>query len=131
METNKPYRIDFWLTLVIGSLLVLLVITLGLSFFMAIFNAQLNSRKEFLNKQTELASRGIELEIRRFEEESKELINYLEDPNHELDDYDEEFTYAVRRLFNSFPQLVDTVWVDMMDSVLVFNKNDRTEFFRT
>ncbi|WP_144602462.1 PAS domain-containing hybrid sensor histidine kinase/response regulator [Algoriphagus algorifonticola] len=131
METNKPYRIDFWLTLVIGSLLVLLVITLGFSFFMAIFNAQLNSRKEFLNKQTELASRGIELEIRRFEEESKELINYLEDPNHELDDYDEEFTYAVRRLFNSFPQLVDTVWVDMMDSVLVFNKNDRTEFFRT
>lgn len=130
MKKNFPIRLDFWLTVVIGSVLVLLVIILGLSFFTAIFNTQIDSRKEFLNKQTELAARGLELEVRRFEEESKELINFLEDPGHELDDYDEEFTYAARRLFNGFPKLLDSVWVDMKDSVLVFSMNERNDFFR-
>jgi PAS domain S-box-containing protein len=130
---RKSYSIknEFWLTLVIGSVLVLLVIILGLSFFTAIFNAQIDSRKDFLNKQTELAARGLELEVRRFEDESKEIITYLEDPGHELDDFDEEFTYSARRLFYAFPNLLDSIWVDMQDSVLVFTMNDRNDFFRT
>lgn len=131
MRKNYSIRNDFWLTLVIGSVLVLLVIILGLSFFTAIFNAQIDSRKDFLNKQTELAARGLELEVRRFEDESKEIITYLEDPGHELDDFDEEFTYTARRLFYAFPNLLDSIWVDMQDSVLVFTMNERNDFFRT
>lgn len=131
MRRSYSIKNDFWLTLVIGSVLVLLVIILGLSFFTAIFNAQIDSRKDFLNKQTELAARGLELEVRRFEDESKEIITYLEDPGHELDDFDEEFTYTARRLFYAFPNLLDSIWVDMQDSVLVFTMNDRNDFFRT
>lgn len=131
MRRSSFIRNDFWLTLIIGSALVLLVIILGLSFFTAIFNAQIDSRKDFLNKQTELAARGLELEVRRFEDESKEIITYLEDPGHELDDFDEEFTYTARRLFYAFPNLLDSIWVDMQDSVLVFTMNDRNDFFRT
>ncbi|MDF2158074.1 PAS domain-containing hybrid sensor histidine kinase/response regulator [Algoriphagus sp. CAU 1675] len=131
MRSNFFRKGDFFITLIVGSVLVVLVIILGISFFNAIFETQLNSRKEFLGKQTELAARGLELEIRRFEEESKDLVNYLEDPGHELDDYDEEFTSAARRMFNSFPNLIDSVWVDMIDSVLIFNMNERNDFFRT
>ncbi|WP_297336085.1 PAS domain-containing hybrid sensor histidine kinase/response regulator [Algoriphagus sp.] len=122
---------NFWLTLTAGTLLVLLVIVFGLSFFDAIFEAQINSRKEFLYKQTELAAQSLEMDIRRFEDEGKGLISYLEDPFHEIDDYDEELTSAARRLFNAYPGLVDSAWVDMQDSVLIFTMTDRNNFIRT
>lgn len=132
MKSPRPrsYFRNFWVSFVVGTLLVILIMVLGIGFFNAIYDAQIESRRDFLTKQSELAARGLELEIRRFEEESKDLINYLEDPNHEIDDYDEEFTYAVRRLFNAFPQLIDSAWVDMQDSVLTFTFNERNDFFR-
>ncbi|NVJ86016.1 MAG: response regulator [Algoriphagus sp.] len=130
MKLQFPKFGEFWINFLIGSLLVLLILVLGLSFFNAIYNTQIDSRREFLSKQSELAARGLEMEIRRFEEESRGLIGYLEDPGHELDDYDEEFTSAARRLFNAFPSLIDSAWVDMQDSVLTFTFNERNDFFR-
>ncbi|MCS5489690.1 PAS domain-containing hybrid sensor histidine kinase/response regulator [Algoriphagus limi] len=130
MKIKFPMFGEFWVNFLIGSLLVFLILVLGLSFFNAIYNTQIDSRREFLSKQSELAARGLEMEIRRFEEESRALIGYLEDPGHELDDYDEEFTSAARRLFNAFPSLIDSAWVDMQDSVLTFTFNERNDFFR-
>lgn len=123
-------RSNFWLSTVVGSVLVILVVVLGLSFFRVIFNAQVDSRKMFLNKQTELAARGLETELNRFEEESRTLIFYLEEPGLDEEDYKEEFSIAVRRTFTTFPQLIDTVWVDLKDSVLVFTLTDRNDFLR-
>ncbi|MFC3414383.1 PAS domain-containing hybrid sensor histidine kinase/response regulator [Algoriphagus hitonicola] len=131
MIGKAKWHSNFWLTLTAGTLLVVLVIILGLSFFDAIFEAQINSRKEFLYKQTELAAQSLEMDIRRFEDEGKGLISYLEDPFHELDDYDEELTSAARRFFNAYPGLIDTAWVDMQDSVLIFTLTDRNNFIRT
>ena len=123
-------RSNFWLSTVVGSVLVILVVVLGLSFFRVIFNAQVDSRKMFLNKQTELAARGLETELNRFEEESRTLIIYLEEPGLDEEDFKEEFSIAVRRTFTTFPQLIDTVWVDLKDSVLVFTLTDRNDFLR-
>lgn len=123
-------RSNFWLTTVVGTLLVVLVIALGLSFFNAIYDAQVDSRKEFLIKQTELAARGLEIDLNRFKEESKILISFLEDPDLDEDDFKDEFTVAVRRTFTSFPGMVDSVWVDMKDSTLIFYMTSRNDFLR-
>lgn len=130
MVRNLIDRSNFWLTTVVGSLLVILVIVLGFSFFNAIYYAQVDSRKEFLINQTELAARGLEIDLNRFKEESKILITFLEDPDLDEEDFKDEFTVAVRRTFTSYPGMIDTVWVDMKDSTLMFTMTPRNDFIR-
>ncbi len=127
----KDYKNDLVLTIVIGSSLVLLIILLGASFFRGITETQIKSRKEFLRKQTELVATELEVEITRFEEDGINLMDYLDDGDLEEDDYDEDFTNATRRIFNDYPGLIDTVWVNLQDSVLAFTKTPRNDFIRT
>lgn len=131
MVRNLKDRSNFWLTTVVGSLLVVLVIALGFSFFNAINFAQVDSRKEFLINQTELAARGLDLDLNRFKDESKILISFLEDPDLDEEDFKDEFTVAVRRTFTSFPGMVDSVWVDLNDSTIIFTMTERNDFIRT
>lgn len=130
MAKNFNIRSKFWPITVIGSLLVLLVIALGISFFNAIYFAQVESRKEFLISQTGLAARGLEVDLSRFREESKTLLAFLEDPDLDKEDFQDEFTVAARRTFTSFPSMIDSIWVDMKDSVIVFTMTDRNDFIR-
>ncbi|SFU13638.1 PAS domain S-box-containing protein [Algoriphagus locisalis] len=130
MKTRKGYRRDFWLTLVIGTGLVFLVILLGVSFFIAISNAEIKSRKEFLRKQTELAATEIELAIDRFEETAVGLTDYLEDEDLDPDDFRDDLSKSVRKIFNNYPGLIDTVWVNLQDSVVFMTFSDRNDFIR-
>ncbi|OOG77056.1 PAS domain-containing hybrid sensor histidine kinase/response regulator [Algoriphagus sp. A40] len=130
MAGNFIDRSKFWQTTVVGSILVVLVIVLGFSFFNAIFFAQVNSRKEFLINQTELAARGLEMDLHRFKEESKILVSFLEDPDLDEEDYRDEFTVMARRTFTTFSGMIDSIWVDMNDSVLVFTMTERNDFIR-
>ncbi|MCZ8134181.1 MAG: hypothetical protein O9252_01610 [Algoriphagus sp.] len=68
-------RSNYKLTAVVGVILILLVVSIGISFFNALYESQLSARKEFLNKQTELAARGIEFELSRFQEETRTFLN--------------------------------------------------------
>lgn len=121
---------NFSLITAIGTLLVILVIALGFSFFNAIYNAQVESRKEFLIKQTELATRGLEVDLNRFKEESKILISYLENSRMDEEELGDEFTVAVRRTFTSFPGMLDSIWVEMNDSTIIFTMTERNDFIR-
>ncbi|WP_035454858.1 PAS domain-containing hybrid sensor histidine kinase/response regulator [Algoriphagus terrigena] len=123
-------RSNFWLISVVGSLLVVLVIALGFSFFNAIYFSQVDSRKEFLVNQTELAARGLEIEINRFEEESKTLVSFLEDPDLDDEDFRGDLTVTARRTFMSFPGMLDSVLVDMVDSTIVFKMSETNNFVR-
>lgn len=128
--SNLNIRSNFWLITVIGSLLVILVIALGISFFNAIYFAQVDSRKEFLISQTGLAARGLEVDLSRFKEESKILLIFLEDPDLDKEDFQDEFTVAARRTFTSFPGMIDSIWVDMKDSVVIFTMTERNDLIR-
>src|SRR5690606_20362448 len=122
-------RSNFWLTSIVGSIMVLLVIALGFSFFNAIYFSQLDSRKEFLVNQTELVSLGLEIGLLRFKVEVKLLVSFLEDPD--LDsDFKYEFTVFTRRSFSSFPGMLDSIMVDMIDSTVIFTMTGRNEFIR-
>ncbi len=122
---------NFWLTVVIGSTLIFLVVLLGVSFFNVILNTQIQSRKEFLLKQTELAAMALEVEMNRFEDMAASLLDYLEDGDVDEDDFDEDFAKATRRIFNNYPGLVDTVWVNLQDSVVFYTRTARNDFIRS
>nr|WP_287938970.1 PAS domain-containing hybrid sensor histidine kinase/response regulator [Algoriphagus sp.] len=121
---------NFGLTTIVGAVMIILVISIGVSFFNAIYNSQLESRKEFLNKQTELASRGIEFELNRFKEESRTFLAYLETAELDEKKVENDLTIATRRTFTAFPRLVDSLWVDLKDSVLVYTLTSRNDFIR-
>ncbi|MBN7816076.1 PAS domain-containing hybrid sensor histidine kinase/response regulator [Algoriphagus pacificus] len=130
--SNKPYKnLSFLLTTALGIFLVLLVVALGVSFYFAISDAQLASRKVFLNKQTELAARELEMEIDKFEDDAESMFSFLEDKDLDLDDYRQDLTTVTRKVVNSYPGLIDTVWVNLVDSAVYFTMTDRNDFLRT
>ncbi len=131
MTPKIKYNDDFWLTLFVGGLMVVLVIALGISFFSAILNTQLESRKDFLIKQTELAAHSLEIDIDRFEEDAQFLIYYLEEDDLDPEDFRNEFTTTVRRVFNTYPGLIDSAWVDLNDSLVSFTMTPRNNFIRS
>jgi PAS domain S-box-containing protein len=130
MAKKNQGNFNFFLTVIVGTLLVILVVALGVSFFNAIFYTQLDSKKDFLSKQTELAALGLEIEFDRFEEDSKNFGIHLNDSDLDEEDFQEEFNIYTRRFFNTYPFLIDTIWVDLKDSVLMFTLTDRNDFVR-
>ena len=113
--------------------MIFLVVALGISFFSAIFKTQVKSRKDFLIKQTELAAQSLEIDIDRFEDDAQFLIYYLEEHKDDLEpeDFRNEFTTSVRMVFNNYPDLIDTAWVDLNDSLVSFTMTPRNNFIRS
>lgn len=130
MKRRIGYRRDFWVTIVSGGSLVILVVLLGLSFFNAITNAEIKSKKEFLRKQTELAATEIEIEMDRFEGDARGLMDFLEDEDLDEDDYRGDLSKSARKVFNNYPGLIDTLWVNLQDSMVYFTMTDRNDFIR-
>jgi PAS domain S-box-containing protein len=130
MDFFNNYRKSFFITLAIGTTLVFLIILLGASFFNAIISTETSFKKEFLRKQTELASSRLELELNKFEESSTLLMNYLEGSDLDPEHYGEKLTDAVKRVFKYYPDLIDTVYVDLNDSTIFFTRTLRNDFIR-
>lgn len=128
MEKKIFDRSNYKLTAAIGVILILLVMSIGISFFYALYDSQLNARKEFLNKQTELAARGIEFELVRFQEETRIFLNYLDNTNWDQSKVQKDLPLAARRTFIAFPSIVDTIWVDLGDSIMQYTMTPRNDF---
>ena len=124
-------RSNYKLTAVVGAILIFLVISVGVSFFKALYDSQLSSRKEFLNKQTELAARGIEFELRRFQEETRTFLSYLDNTNWDQNKVKVDLPLAARRTFIAFPSIIDTIWVDFGDSVMRYTISPRNDFLQS
>ncbi|WP_296699594.1 PAS domain-containing hybrid sensor histidine kinase/response regulator [Algoriphagus sp.] len=130
MENKKENNLSFLLTTALGVFLVFLVIALGVSFYFAISDTQLDSRKVFLSKQTELAARELEVEMVGFEEDVKSLMNFLEDEDLDEEDYRKDLTTVSRKVVNNYPGLVDSIWISFPDSAIFFTMTDRNDFLR-
>lgn len=130
MSIKSTSRLSFLLTTALGIFLVLLVIALGISFYFAISDAQLASRKVFLSKQTELAARTLEGEMNKFEDDANGVLEFLTDEDLDLEDYRQDLTTATRKVVNNYPGLIDTLWVQFPDSAVYFTMTDRNDFIR-
>ena len=129
MKKNFSDR-GFKLSLILGVLLILLVMVVGISFFGAIYSSQVDRRKDFLGQQTDLAGRGLENELDRFEEESKVFLAELEE--HELKGRQDEVGKLSRKMLTSFPRLVDTLWVvDPQQVITQYVYTKRNDFIQT
>ncbi len=120
----------FKISLILGGVLILLVLMVGVNFFGAIYSAQVDRRKDFLGQQTDLAGRGLENELDRFEEESKVFLSELEE--HESKGRQDEVGKLSRKMLTSFPQLVDTLWVlDPQQEITQYVYTKRNDFIQT
>ena len=124
-------RSNYKLTAVVGGILILLVVSIGISFFYALYESQLSARKEFLNKQTELAARGLEFELSRFQEESRIFLNYLENTSWDQNKINQDLPLAARRTFIAFPSIIDTIWVDLGDLKMQYTLTARNDFVQS
>lgn len=131
MEKKIFERSNYKLTAVVGGILISLVVSIGISFFNALYESQLSTRKEFLNKQTELAARGIEFELIRFQEETRTFLNYLENTDWDQNKVRQDLPLAARRTFIAFPSIIDTIWVDLGDSVMRYTITSRNDFIQS
>jgi PAS domain S-box-containing protein len=105
------------------------VAVVGVSFFWAIYSTQLAGRKDFLSQQTDLAGRGLENELDRFEEESKVFLGELEE--HNTKNRQDELGKLVRKMLTSFPSLVDTLWVADPEGVVTsYVYTERNDFIQ-
>ena len=123
--SNRGFKIS----LILGVFLILLVLVVGISFFWAIYSTQVDRRKDFLGQQTDLAGRGLENELDRFEEESKVFLGELEE--HTVKNRQDEIGKLARKMLTSFPRLVDTLWVtDPQGVVTSYVYTDRNDFIQ-
>jgi PAS domain S-box-containing protein len=130
MRFFQLYQKDFFWTIALGSGLVLLILLLGVSFFRALNTTQIESRRDFLKKQTELAAIDLEIEVDRFIDYANSLNDYLDDSDLDEEDYNEHFTNSSRRVFNNYLGLIDTLVVDFEDSVIFMTQTPRNDFIR-
>ena len=123
--SNRGFRIS----LILGAFLILLVLVVGVSFFWAIYSTQVDRRKDFLGQQTDLAGRGLENELDRFEEESTIFLGELEE--HTAKNRQDEIGKLARKMLTAFPRLVDTLWVaDPQGVVTSFVYTERNDFIQ-
>ena len=130
MRMRKVFEnTNFRFSLVLGVVLILLVAVVGVSFFWAMYTTQVDRRKDFLSQQTDLAGRGLENELERFEEESKVFLAELEE--HNTKNRQDELGKLVRKMLTSFPSLVDTLWVADPEGVVTsYVYTDRNDFIQ-
>jgi PAS domain S-box-containing protein len=128
MKKNFSNR-GFRTSLILGVFLILLVMVVGVSFFWAIYSTQVDRRKDFLGQQTDLAGRGLENELDRFEEEATIFLGELEE--HTAKNRQDELGKLARKMLTSFPRLVDTLWVaDPQGLVTSYVYTERNDFIQ-
>lgn len=128
MMAKKSTRPNLKLLTFLGIGLVVSVLGLGISFFYALYSAQIDSRQEFLTQQTALASRGLEVELERFQTEVQSYFSYLNSLETKQEGFDQSLNQSSRRLFNMFPQLIDTLWVKVGEETISFSMTPRNDF---
>ena len=119
----------FKISLILGVFLILLVLVVGISFFWAIYSTQVDRRKDFLGQQTDLAGRGLENELERFEEEATIFLAELEE--HTVKNRQDELGKLARKMLTAFPLLVDSLWVaDPQGVVTSYVYTERNDFIQ-
>jgi len=119
----------FQTSLILGVFHILLVRVVGVSYFWAIYSTQVDRRKDFLGQQTDLAGRGLENELDRFEEEAAIFLGELEE--HTIKNRQDELGKLARKMLTSFPRLVDTLWVkDPQGMVTSYVYTERNDFIQ-
>ena len=129
MKNKYLSNSSFRMALLVGVFLIVLVAVVGISFFWAMYAAQLERRKDFLGQQTDLAGKGLENELNRFEEESRLFAVEVEDlaANQRTSDLGK----LARKTLTAFPNLIDTLWVGgIQDSIYMFVYNERNDFIQ-
>lgn len=124
MGKKIGYNGRFWLTVFLGAALVVLVIALGLRFFTANSHSHSRSKIDLVNKQTELASIALEMEIDEFQESIRNFLVYAQEGGLEK----AYFASAANGLFTNYKGLIDSLYVSKGNQNWLFYLAEQDEF---
>ncbi|SIT10908.1 PAS domain-containing hybrid sensor histidine kinase/response regulator [Belliella pelovolcani] len=125
-SNGKAYR---WFV-VTGILVVLLVVFLAFNFYDALSKNQLEARKQFLNKQVELAAKDIQNHFGITYDDMVFFVNNLEPWTYDVPNEQLAFEGRTRRIFNNHRNLLDTIVVEFPDQVVTFYFDQRNNFIK-
>jgi PAS domain S-box-containing protein len=121
----------YQILLIMGIIVVLLIIFLGIAFFQVLRNNQINSNKENLDRQVELAAKQIEETFGKFYDDLYFLASNLEPWTYDLGDQEVlAFEKRARRIFNNHREVMDTLVVRFPKSTVSFHFDNRNNFVR-
>lgn len=121
----------YQILLIMGIIIVLLIIFLGIAFFQVLQDNQINSSKENLDRQVELAAKQIEKTFGKFYDDIYFLASNLEPFTYRSGDQAIlAFEKRARRIFNNHREVMDTLLVHFPDSTVSFHFDNRSNFVR-
>ncbi|SNS50319.1 PAS domain S-box-containing protein [Belliella buryatensis] len=123
---SKAYR---WFVIT-GILVVLLVVFLAFNFYDALSKNQLEARKQFLNRQVELAAKDIQNHFGVTYDDLVFFVNNLEPWTYQVENEQMAFEGRARRVFNNHRNLLDTIVVEFPDQVVSFHFDQRNNFVK-
>ncbi|MFD2033551.1 ATP-binding protein [Belliella marina] len=117
---------------VTGVLVVVLIVFLAFNFFNALTDSQLESRRQFLNKQTELAAKEIQNRFAATYEDLVFYVNNLDPETYQKENQKHlEFEMVTRRIFNNHRSVLDTLVVMFPEMTVAFHFDGRNNFIKT
>ncbi|WP_194774451.1 PAS domain-containing hybrid sensor histidine kinase/response regulator [Pararhodonellum marinum] len=116
---------------VLGIIVVLLILFLAYSFFVALSDNQINTRKQFLAKQTEQTAKDIQMNFAKTYEDMVFFINNLEPWTYERTGNEQlAFEKRARRIFNNHRNVLDTVFVRFPNLAVSFYFDEQNNFIK-
>ena len=116
----------------LAIVVILLIFFIAFSFFTALSENQLDSRKQFLNSQAQFAANEIQKSFTHMYEDMEFLVNNLDPLVNERDDDDQiMFERNIRRNFNNYRNIIDSIIVVFPKKMVSFYFDSNNNFVNT
>jgi hypothetical protein len=116
----------------LAIVVILLIFFIAFSFFTALSENQLDSRKQFLNSQAQFAANEIQKNFTHMYEDMEFLVNNLDPLVNERDDDDQiMFERNIRRNFNNYRNIIDSIIVIFPEQTVAFYFDSKNNFVKT
>ncbi|MCH7398423.1 response regulator [Belliella sp. DSM 107340] len=128
---SKNYNNSYRWFVVTGILVLILTLFLATNFFYALKESQLEARRQFLNKQVELAAKDIQNRFSSTYDDLVFFVNNLEPWTYERDD-DEQIAFEMRsrRIFNNHRNILDSLIVIFPSQSVSFSFDEKNNFIK-
>ncbi len=123
-------RSGSWLLAGIGVIILLLMMFIGFLFFNKLQKSKLSIHQDFLVKQSEFSANELEREFDTFKKDVKDFSAVMDSLNWVKGKDNELLTSEVKRVLDSYPDLIDTLWINFGDYTSFFTRTPNNEFFK-
>ncbi|MCH7414709.1 ATP-binding protein [Belliella sp. R4-6] len=131
LRFSKSYNNAYRWFVVTGVLVVILILFLAIIFFRALTESQVEARRQFLNKQVELAAKETQNRFSSTYDDLVFFVNNLEPWTYEKNGNEQlAFEMRTRRIFNNHRNVLDTMTVVFPNHIVSFHFDQKNNFIK-